>query len=114
MNARQVAKSAVDSTFSFDMQFSHTAEVEAIDGKCDRQREEPRTMQQGPEEEPPILDAFDAADTELVNGAPKSQEILWVPMNSDSLRPIHRTAALVLTQKYQDALVIKLGRIELV
>jgi len=58
---------------SLDMQLDHLAEVEAVDGKCDREREQARTPEEGPEKEPPVLDAFDAAYTELVNGTPKGK-----------------------------------------
>jgi hypothetical protein len=50
------------------MQFDHLAEMEAHDGQRDSQREQARTPEQGPEKEPPVLDAFDAADAQLVNG----------------------------------------------
>ena len=46
------------------------AEMKAIDGQGDGQREEAGAFEQGPEKEPPVLDAFGAADAELVNGAP--------------------------------------------
>ena len=58
------------------MPFNHLAEMEAIDGKRDHQREETRTPEQGPEKESPVLDAFDAADPQLVNRAPQGQDIL--------------------------------------
>jgi hypothetical protein len=54
---------------STDMQFGHLAEMETINGKCDRQRKQAQTAEQGPEEEPPIMDAFDAADAQLLNEA---------------------------------------------
>jgi len=43
------------------MQFGHLTEMETVDCKCDRQREQAWTPEQGPEKEPPVLDAFDAA-----------------------------------------------------
>jgi len=58
---------------SVDMQRDHLAEVETVDGKCDRQWEQARTPEESPEKKPPVLDAFDAADTELVNGTPKGK-----------------------------------------
>ena len=56
---------------STNMQFSYLSEMKAVDGECDRQRKQTGTPEQGPKKEPPVLDAFDAADTELINGAPQ-------------------------------------------
>jgi len=55
---------------SLDMQFSHPAKMEAVDRECDRQGEQARTREQGPEKEPPVLDAFNAPDSHLVDGPP--------------------------------------------
>jgi len=44
--------------------------MEAVDRECDRQGEQARTREQGPEKEPPVLDAFNAPDSHLVDGPP--------------------------------------------
>ena len=61
------------------MQLGHLAEMKAVDGQRDRQREQPGTPEQRPEKEPPVVDAFDAPDAQLVNGAPQGQDVLRAP-----------------------------------
>jgi hypothetical protein len=51
------------------------------------------------------LDAFDAADSQPVNGAPQGQDILWLQLDPDF-------GWLILTEKSQNALVLELGRID--
>jgi hypothetical protein len=64
------------------MQFGHLAEMETINGKCDRQRKQARTAEQGPEEEPSIVDAFDAADAQLIDGTSQGQDKLLIQVDS--------------------------------
>ena len=59
------------------------AEMKAIDCECDREREQARTPEQGPEKELPILDAFNAANPKLVNGSAQSQDILRLQLESN-------------------------------
>ena len=68
---------------SYNMQLSHPAEMKAVDCKCDRQWEKAWTPEQGPEKKPPVLDAFDTADPQLVNGPPQGQDILRLQLDSD-------------------------------
>ena len=89
------------------MQGGYLAEMKTVDGKCDRQWEQAWTPEQSPEKEPPVLDAFDAANTQLVNGSPQGQDILRLQLDSDF-------GWLVFAKKCQNALVIEFGRIDLV
>jgi hypothetical protein len=88
------------------MERGNLAEMKAVDCERDCQREEARTPEQGPGKEPPVLNAFAAAYTQLVYGLPQSHNILQLELNSDFGR-------LVLTKECQNALLIKLGRIDL-
>ena len=88
------------------MQGNYLAEMKAADCECDRQGEQAWAPEQSPEKEPPVLDAFDAADTQLVNGPPQGQDILRLQLDSNF-------GWLVLAQKCQNALVIKFGRVDL-
>ena len=88
------------------MQFGYLAKMEAVDGECDRQREQAWTPEQGQEKEPPVLNALNAADPQLVNGSPQGQNILWLQIHPDF-------GWLVLAEKRQDALVIKLRGIDM-
>ena len=81
------------------MQGNYLAEMKAVDCECDRQGEQTWTVEQSPEKEPPVLDAFYAADPQLVNGPPQCQEILRLQLESDF-------EWLVLAKKCQNALVI--------
>jgi hypothetical protein len=45
--------------------------MEAHNGQRDCQWEQTGTAEQGPEKEPPVLDAFDAADAQSINGSPQ-------------------------------------------
>ena len=88
------------------MQSSYLTEMESVDGKCNCQGEQAWTPEQSPEKEPPVLDAFDAAEPQLVNGSPQSQDILWLQLDSDF-------GWLVLTKKCQNARVIEFWCIDL-
>jgi len=52
---------------STDAQRGHLAEMEAVDGQRNGQREQSRAPEQGPEKELPIMHALDATDAQLVN-----------------------------------------------
>ena len=88
------------------MQFGYLAKMEAVDGECDRQWEQARTPEQSPEKEPPVLDAFDAAEPQLVNGTPQGQDILRFQPDFDFGRR-------VLAKEHQNAFVIEFGRVDL-
>ena len=89
------------------MQLDHLTEMEAVDGKCDRQREQAWAAEQSPEKEPPVLDAFNAADPQLVNGPLQGQDVLQLQMNFDF-------GWLIFAKKCQNAFVIESGRVDLV
>lgn len=87
------------------MKLDYLAEMETIDGKCDRQGEQAWTTEQSPEKESPIMDAFDAADAQLVNGSPKRHDILRLKMNS-------KLGRLVLAEKCLNARIIEFRRVD--
>jgi len=74
---------AVFAISSADVQGHDLAEMKTVDGQRDCHREKTRMAEQSPEEEPPVLDALDAADTEFVHGSPQRQEILGLELDSD-------------------------------
>jgi len=52
---------------SVDMHCCHLTEMKAHDCKSDCLGEQTGTFEQGPEKEPPIMGAFDAANAEMIN-----------------------------------------------
>ena len=91
---------------SVNMQLDYLAKMETHNSQRDSQGEQPGTAEQGPEKEPPIVGPLDAADTQLINRPPQSQDILRVPLGSDSAR-------LILAKKCYNALIIIFGRVDL-
>ena len=65
------------------MQGDHLAEMETHDGQCDCQGEQARPPEDGPEKEPPIVDALDTAEPQLVNRTPQRQDVLWIQVDPD-------------------------------
>lgn len=64
------------------------------------------TTEQCPEKEPPVVDTFDAADAQLINGAPQGQDILRLKLELD-------LGLWVLAEERQNALVIEFGRVDM-
>ena len=62
--------------------------METHDRQDDRQRKEPGTAEQCPEEQLPIMDAFCSADAEPVNRSAERQDILRFQMDLDFRRLI--------------------------
>ena len=88
------------------MKIRNLAEMKTIYCKGDCQWKKTRTPEKGPEKEPPIFDAFDAANAQLINGSPESQDVLRLKLDSDFGR-------LVNTEKCQNAFIIESRGVDL-
>ena len=65
------------------MQVTNLAEVIAVDGEGNRQREQPGAAEERPEEKFPVADAFFVDDSKLDNRAEEGQDVFEIKADLD-------------------------------